>query len=270
MTGFSADWLALREGADAAARAESLTARLAAFCAARERVRILDLGSGTGSNLRFLAPQLGGAQSWTLVDQDAALLDVAGLGEDLLEVEVKRQRVDLAGDWASLTLSAADLVTASALMDLVSAAWFERLAADCRAAGCALFFVLSYDGRMAWDPVDPLDEAVRDLFNQHQRGDKGFGPALGPEAPAEMRRILEARGFRVETAASDWDLGTEATELQRALLEGFTAAAVETAPERQAELEAWQARRREIISAGKSRLCVGHQDLFAAPEARPR
>ena len=195
MKGFSADWLALREPADAAARSPELTKRLAAFCADKEQLRILDLGSGTGSNLRFLAPHLKPAQSWTLVDHDEGLLALAAeAGKSLSGVEVVCRKLDLAKDLDSLDLSEVDLVTASALMDLVSAEWFDRLAAVCRAAGCAVFFVLTYDGVLEVRPSERLDPLIRELFNRHQNEDKGFGPALGPEAPKHMARALIAEG----------------------------------------------------------------------------
>ena len=44
-----------------------------------ERPRLLDLGAGTGSLFRYLAPILGRPQSWVFADADEALLQ-AGLG----------------------------------------------------------------------------------------------------------------------------------------------------------------------------------------------
>lgn len=266
MGGFSADWLALREAADAAARAESLSAALAGLLAERDDPRIVDLGCGTGSNLRYLAPRLGARQSWTLVDQDAALLERAAataLSES--QAAPRTRRLDLASELENLDLTDCDLVTASALMDLVSADWFDRLAARCRQAGCLLFPVLTYDGVMDWSPEDPVDATVRTLFNAHQRGDKGFGPALGPAAPAHMEKSLRGLGFQVETARSDWVLGAADSELQAALLEGFAGAALELEPGQEAEIRDWTARRRGHLEAGTSRLRVGHLDLLARP-----
>ena len=77
MSGFTAEWLALREAADARARAPALASMLRERLASRRAVAIVDLGSGTGANLRATAPLLGKRQSWRLVDHDQALLDEA-------------------------------------------------------------------------------------------------------------------------------------------------------------------------------------------------
>ena len=72
---FDADWLALREPFDRAARSVALARRLADRLP--RRPRLLDLGAGTGSLFRFLAPIIGRGQDWILLDADAALLDDA-------------------------------------------------------------------------------------------------------------------------------------------------------------------------------------------------
>ena len=74
MTGeFSSTWLTLREPADAAARAAGLVDQLALT----PPLVIRDLGCGTGSLGRWLAPLLPGPQHWILQDRDPALLDHA-------------------------------------------------------------------------------------------------------------------------------------------------------------------------------------------------
>src|SRR4051812_49734447 len=77
MSGFSAEWLALREPADHHARNRALVAELRSVFAGRDTAAIIDLGCGTGSNLRALAASLPRRQSWRLVDRDPALLGAA-------------------------------------------------------------------------------------------------------------------------------------------------------------------------------------------------
>src|SRR5437667_8120855 len=71
------DWLALREPADAAARSASLTRRIATEIECHRPLRIVDLGAGTGSNVRYLTSRLPRPQHWLLVDRDTALLEGA-------------------------------------------------------------------------------------------------------------------------------------------------------------------------------------------------
>ena len=73
---FDADWLALRERFDHAARSVALARRLADALPAR-RPRLVDLGAGAGSLFRFLAPIIGRGQDWILIDADADVLDDA-------------------------------------------------------------------------------------------------------------------------------------------------------------------------------------------------
>jgi hypothetical protein len=281
VSGFSADWLALREPFDAAARPNALLAELLPQLQREPRLEILDLGSGAGSNLRHLAPLLGGAQRWRLADHDPRLLSAAiattHAWADERGASVKRnshtltidgertcevtcEPADLA-ELAVIELPAGGLVTAAALLDLVSRAWLEELAQRCSAARAAVCFALSYDGRTTVTPVEPEDGEVLELFNLHQRGDKGFGPALGPEAGAVARAAFESQGFTMRAATSDWVMRPEDAAMQLALLDGWLAAAVETAPERHAALAAWHARRRAHVEEGRSALVVGHVDL---------
>ena len=266
MESFSADWLALREPADHAARAAALTSALAERLVGRPGTRAVDLAAGTGSNVRYLMPRVPHIQHFTLVDHDPALL--AQAWRLLMPVgHAAGRSFDVRhGDLTALdtvTFDDCALVTASALLDLVSEQWLRTLAQHCRAAGADVLFALTYDGRIACDPVDGDDERVRGLVNQHQRGDKGFGPALGPDATRVAEACFRAEGYVVDVAASDWVLSPEQHELQRELVAGWAGAARELAPSAAALIDGWRARRLSHIDAGRSHLRVGHCDLAA-------
>lgn len=262
MSGFSADWLALREPADAVARNPELTARLIDWRRKQGALSVLDLGSGTGANYRFLAPRLGGDQHWRLVDHDPALLAEIDL---LCDSPGETACLDLAGSWEALEMPQVDLVTASALLDLVSLDWLERLVRCSQAWRAAIFMALSYDGTIRWQPALTGDDRVQDRVNRHQRTDKGFGPALGPEAAPTLAALLADQGYEVALRPGPWRLGPEHAALQTALLIGWAAAVQDIAaePVDQDELAAWIDQRQQFIRQGHSRLTVGHWDLFA-------
>ena len=76
-TRVSGEWLDLREPADAAARDPELVESLRRRLPSAGRLVIHDLGCGTGSMGRWLAPLLPGPQHWVLHDRDEDLLDAA-------------------------------------------------------------------------------------------------------------------------------------------------------------------------------------------------
>jgi hypothetical protein len=268
MSGFASDWLAMREPYDHAARAPALLTALAAWAAKRGELAIVDLGSGTGSNLRGTAAHLPIRQSWTLIEYDSRLIAagspaLASLGTD---VTARYQEVDLSADLEAAIPAGTDLVTAAAFADLVSAAWLDRLVATSLARGAAIYIVLTYDGGWRWRPGDIFDAEVKRLFDAHQVTDKGFGPALGPAAARELEARLADRGGQLLVESSDWQLGYEDRAIQSALLEGYARAALELAPGQAGEIDDWVAQRQKHIEAGRSMHRVGHRDILWLPD----
>lgn len=247
--GFSAEWLALREPADHAARDAAMLAEAAGIAAGRPV--IVDLGCGTGSTRRAFGDRIGADAVWRMVDADAALLARAGGEGYCLDLN----RV------ADLPLQGAGLVTASALFDLVSAAWLDALLDRVVALQLPLYAALSYDGVMGWTPVLAADAAVTAAFNRHQLGDKGFGPALGPGATAHAAGRLRAAGYVVTEAESAWQLGPQEAALQEQLMAGIAQAAAEAGLGRAAE--GWLQDRKAMVAQGMCR--IGHRDLLALP-----
>lgn len=281
-----AEWLRLREAADWEARSESLVRAAVSRVPGARPVRVLDLATGTGSNLRYLLPRLPSPQHWLLVDRSPDLLRhvhartrewAAPRGLEVqadddgflvrgpsLECRVETTVLDLDLPLDAALFEGRHLVTASALLDLVSEAWLAALAGRCRMAGAVALFALTYDGRSAFEPREPADDRVRDLLNAHQHRDKGLGgPAAGPDAHDAAVRCFEHAGYACRTAAADWSVGPEDREFQRQLIEGLAGAAAEQCPEDTAAIAGWRERRLSHVAAGCSRAVVGHADLAA-------
>jgi hypothetical protein len=260
MSGFSADWLALREPADAAARSATL-AHLAVRSLPPDHVRAVDLATGTGANVRYLAPLLPPDQEWLLVDDDEQLLHA--LPQRLPGLRFDARRIDLSDLSAPALVEGRALVTASALLDLVSEPWVASLAVLCARVRAVVLLALSYGGRIACWPAEPEDALVQDLVNRHQRRDKGFGQALGPDATSCAADHFACRGYRVMRESSDWVLNDDHRALQRQLIEGWAGAAAAVEPSQAAAVVAWKVRRLEHVTAGRSTLIVSHEDLLA-------
>jgi hypothetical protein len=267
MTGFSADWLARREPSDRRARNGAVIAAVAAAFAGREAIVIVDLACGTGSTMRALSPHLPARQSWLLVDNDAGLLARARASASRRRLTARTAAIDIAGGLRHALDAPADLVTASALLDLVSAEWLERLASETQARGLPVYATLTYDGRAALEPADPLDAALVAAVNRHQRADKGFGAALGPAAAGAAIALFQSAGWRVAHGPADWRLGASQGRLQGDLIEGWASAAIETGALAAEDVAAWLVRRRRLIAGGRSSIRVGHTDFFARPRS---
>jgi len=265
MSGFSADWLALREPYDARARNRDVLDSVATAAAAGDAVAVVDLACGIGSTLRAVAPRLPPRQDWRLVDNDLSLLARAAAGKAIPGIAVTRIPVDLARDLEAALDGRVSLVTASALLDLVSAEWLDRLVIEVAARHLPFYAALNYDGRVSFDPADPLDAAVIAAVNLHQQTDKGFGPALGPGAAEAAIKRFQAADYAVVHGRSDWHLLPRDREIQRDMLAGWAGAAREIGAVSLADAAAWLTRRRDLLAAGRSTIKVGHVDIFARP-----
>jgi hypothetical protein len=171
-------------------------------------------------------------------------------------------QVDLADAPAGLPLAAVDAVLSSALLDLVSAAWLQRLVA---ALSTPLLATLDVDGREAFLPPHPADARVRVSFRRDQGRDKGFGRALGAHAPPLLHAALAARGFAVASAPSDWRIGAPALAMSRMLVEGHAEAAVRASPAAWRAIDAWRRARMRQALQGRLAIRIGHRDSLGLP-----
>jgi SAM-dependent methyltransferase len=275
MSGFDARWLDLREPVDRRSRSEELARALARQFAGRS-TSVLDLGCGTGSNLRATAPLLGAVQHWILVDHDRALLEAAvqrlsawadtaecrgaelALSKAGKQILVRLRRADLARDLEDVLDGEAELVTASALFDLVSADFIAEVAAAVARSRASFFTVLTYNGVQRWTPRHEADAAMAAAFRRHQAGDKGFGAAAGPMAPGLIAAAFDAAGYAVSDADSGWRLEAGDEALIAELAQGFAAAVRETGLVPDPEVADW-------LAVGRTGALVGHTDTLALP-----
>lgn len=279
---FSAEWLALREPVDRAARSRSVAQQVRAHFRDAGSISVIDLGCGTGSNLRSTFALLPRRQEWLLVDYDPALLtaaraalsewadeatiagDALALRKDDRLLSIRFRQMDLSGGVRDLLdRERPDLVTASALFDLIAADWMRAFARDVAAAGAAFYTVLTYDGRDTFTPAHPMNEAVSFAFTTHQLGDKGFGPAAGPDAPRVLAAAFTASGYAVSEGDSPWRVGSSHADMGRQLLTGIAGAVQETGRCAEADVAAWLEYRLASLKEPDGLVTIGHTDTFA-------
>lgn len=258
----------MREAADAAARAHELVERL------RRRLPtgpwlIHDLACGSGAMGRWLAPLLSGQQRWVLHDRDADLLelaavDVPGPAADGEEVALETRVSDITrlgpDDFAG-----ARLVTASALLDLLTWDELSTLIHVCSETGCPVLFALSVTGRVRLLPADPLDARLAAAFDAHQRRMTPRGPLLGPDAVRAAAEGFRGLGAEVVVRPSPWRLGATESELAVEWLTGWVDAACEHEPALTPDGDLYRRRRLREAAAGALAVTVGHADLLVLP-----
>jgi hypothetical protein len=265
------EWLALREGADGEARAVELV-EVVRGVVPRDGMVVRDLGCGTGSLGRWLAGRLAGPQRWILHDREPELLALArdGMPRGSLDgrpVTAVTEQRDVTGLGAD-ELAGTSLVCGSALLDLLTAAELDAIAASCVAAGCAVYFTLSVLGRVELTPPDPLDAELADAFNAHQRRTVRGRRLLGPDAVRHAVETFRRLGATVTVADSPWRLGPADAALTASWLDGWVDAAIEQRPDLATAATGYRQRRLDAAAAGDLRVVVHHADLLATPNLR--
>ena len=272
MSGFSLDWLNLREPADHRARDQRLLRKALDFIESSNQEGkgklVLDLGTGTGSTFRAfraVAERSLKSQTWRLVDNDPVLLKEATRRLEN-SVTIETFLLDL-NKIPELPLAGAGLVTSSALFDLVSADFVSRLVSSLHMQNLsqppAFYSALNYDGSTDWERLHPMDQAVLRAFNADQRTDKGFGPALGPDASSVIEQEFRALGFTVLTADSPWELDGSDERLVTELINGISNAVSADSQLGTEDVAEW--RKFRLKHAGDGACRVGHTDLLALP-----
>ena len=260
MSAFSAEWLALREPADWRSRSARVTNAVVYALPKGRVVRAVDLAAGTGSNTRFLRRTLTPPQERLSVHHDPDLFSSAPSRRSGFDIRTHAMDLWHTGELATV-LQGQEMVTASALLDLVSEEWLQALCATCRSQRSVVLFALSYDGRMIPLPEEPEDELVepsRIVINRPTKGlagRSGLTPQRGRRSSsktwATRSCAIEATGCSIASRRS-W---------QRQLIDGWAEAATAIAPAEAEIIGRWRKRRIEHIAGERSRVIVGHEDL---------
>jgi len=263
------EWLVVREPADAAARSAELAERLARRLPADGRLVIHDLGGGSGGMGRWLSPRLRGPQHWVVHDRDPDVLEVAvadlpGPAADGSAVTVEARQSDVTRP-APDDLAGASLITASALLDMLSVDELAAMLAACAEIGCPILLALTVVGRVTLTPADPLDTRMAAAFNAHQRRTTTAGRLLGPDAVAAAVETLRSTGAEVLVRPSPWRLDAAHADLTAEWLAGWVGAACEQEPALAAEAGAYVERRMAEASVGDLCVTVDHADLLMLP-----
>jgi hypothetical protein len=246
-------WLRLAEPFDHAARSAGLVEDLRAVLPAERPIGLVDLGAGTGSNLRYLAPRLGGEQEWHLFDRRQRMLDELPdeLGRWAAERALPAHRsgdVLYVGPWqvrwsalgATLPDVGAHAIVANGFLASLDQDAIQDLADWLVDRGVPFLASANLDQRVRIVPGHALDDAVL--------------VSARPDPVEMLAGLLD--GFDVRVESTDWRIGADQPDLQRASIARIGGDA------------AWRAARLEQIDRGRLEIVLGHQELLARPRAR--
>lgn len=219
--------------------------------------------------MRWLAPQLPGPQHWVLYDRDEELLSLAiddpvPASSDRTPVSREPRLLDLRRLQPD-DLDGASLVTASALVDLLTATELRDLVAVCVVAGCPALVTLSVVGSVQLRPWHRLDGPLNEAFNAHQQRTVGGRTLMGPHGVDVVATEFARAGLQVLHEASDWSLDAAQAPLIAEWLTGWTDAACEQEPDLARPTAAYLRRRLAQAYAGQLQVTVAHRDLLVVP-----
>jgi SAM-dependent methyltransferase len=263
----------------------------------RDRLRVLDVGSGTGAMVRRLAGDApAAALDLTALDRDRRLLETArtAVRERLAQLGLCSQdrgdRVE-AGDGVRrvhVTFKCCDLfdfeppspdydlITAHAFMDLVPMARALGLYSRWLSDGGLLYATLNYDGETDLFPQygDPGFEAtLLAVYDDSMDRRRVAGePTGGARSGRRLYTLLEHAGFEVVAyGSSDWNLTpldrryrARDADVLRMMLQCIRGEAEREPMIDRARLADWHARRSEELARGALGMIVHQIDILAA------
>ena len=228
---------------------------------------IHDLGCGTGSMGRWLAPQLPGPQHWIMYDRDPDLLELAAADLPGRQPTGRGHRRDPAVATSPRLgpreLAGASLITASALLDMLTADELDALVAACADAGCPVLVTLSVTGRVEFEPGRSAGRARRRRVQRapaaHHRRPAGCSARTLSRPPS--RRSAGAAP-RCWSRPSPWRLGAAQAEPGRGWFAGWVGAACEQRPDWPADGRGYAGAGAREAAAGRLAVTVHHADLL--------
>ena len=222
-TGFSTIWLEERFRFDAAARNAQLEHICLKYIDKYPRVNLVDVGAGSGANVRHWAERIPQDQSWTLVEQDGELL-AEGLqltaawgkergfevyegskGEWIFSTSSKKVQVKgVVGSLLDINeqvdLTTQHMVMANAVFDLFSVQQFETFARQIQPHSLAFYPTINYAG-MGFEVLHPGDAQMVAWYEGHMERNRPEGRAMGKTCSNFMQQTLsESRGRRCHRA----------------------------------------------------------------------
>jgi SAM-dependent methyltransferase len=280
-----AQWLELRIPYDVKARNLNVEKSCLEYLQKLKKLKIIDLGSGTGANCRYYFSKVSQEQDWAMVDENPEFLEIAidklnaWALQNRYESEVQDSKLVLRNQVQKITiqtivgsildlenlidLEAFDLAVSNAIFDLFSEKQFQTLLECLKKYKLPLLSTINYTG-MNFVPQTDEDARFIDYYHNYMKRPQYFGKAMGPECDSFMLETIKNTYTKVIQGESLWEISYK----DPIFLQSILAFMEESIPEiledtaTQNELSIWLLEKKQMIVENRLNCNITHQDFY--------
>lgn len=234
------NWLSDRFEVDAEARNKKVETHFLKLISEKPTLNLIDLGSGTGGNLVYLMPKINSNQNWHLVEQDAILIDACKQRlSQLFEVSnssghtmsIKNEANAIHLTWHNMDISEFlenpsypnkfDVLTASALFDVLPKATFQKIRDFTLSKKLLLFSTLNYKNTL-FKNANKADNYYAQLYQKHMKLPQTYGIKMGGDCKTDiLSSFNKTEKQNLFIGESNWLLNQTHTRLLKQLIQFF-------------------------------------------------
>ena len=249
--------------------------------------RIIDLGSGNGSFLRYCHSKKMIFEEMLLVDYDSKLLRdfyastysyLNGTNYNILKESptkyklkkidvIKTKNIQLMNTDILKSLNIINnynLISLSAMSDILPTLFIKKLL-NIVEKNKIIYFSICFDGSIKWASSHKYDKYILTMFNKHQEMNKISGYALGLKSIKLIKEYSAKKKYSFQVEDSSWELKSydeDSKNFQKMYLDTIYKPLKKDDITDKDMLSEWRNVKLKDIVSGKSKIIVGHKDIL--------
>ena len=254
----------------------------------KNKMTIVDLGSGTGSNCLYFFEKFPAQQNWIFIEQKAHVSEYAlkrlkreaeasgyEATTDANKLTLKKEERSVEIEYLTdsfldleklVNLDEVDLVMASAVFDLLSFPQFTSFASVLLEKKLPLLTTLNY-ADMNFDDDIPADIFFIEKYESYMNRPQEFGKAMGKKCPRVLVDFFQKQQAEVVYGSSIWKLEGKPAKIMNHHLLNFMEASINHVLEDEEEkksFDEWVDKKRVMTDEGELNTYVQYYDLFVS------
>ena len=249
--------------------------------------KIIDLGSGNGSFLRYCHNKKIVFEEMLLIDYNSKLLRdfyastynyLNGTNYNILKESptkyqlkkidtIKTENIQLMNTDILKSLDIINnynLISLSAMSDILPILFIKKLLNKV-GKNKIIYFSICFDGSIKWDSSHKYDKYVLTMFNKHQEMNKISGYVVGSKSIKLIKEYSAKKKYSFQIKDSSWELKSynENTKyFQKMYLNTIYKPLKKDDITDKDMLSEWRKVKLKDIVSGKSKITVGHKDIL--------